>query len=86
MPTLVLVNGDGIGREVIPAAAEVLAALGLGLRFVEAHAGFEYFQKTGSAIPDETLAEIQAAGVALFGATSSPSITLPGYRSPIPKL
>jgi len=83
MPTLVLVNGDGIGREVIPAAAEVLAALGLGLRFVEAQAGFEHFQKTGNAIPDETLAEVQAAGVALFGATSSPSTTVPGYRSPI---
>ncbi len=78
-----LIPGDGIGQEVIPAAAEVLAALGLGLEFVEAKAGFEHFRRTGNAIPDETLAEVQAAGVALFGATSSPSTIVPGYRSPI---
>jgi homoisocitrate dehydrogenase len=80
---VVLVPGDGIGKEVVPAAAEVLAALGLGLKFTEAPAGFEHFQKTGQSIPDETLADIQAAGVALFGATSSPSTVVPGYRSPI---
>ncbi len=80
---VVLIPGDGVGREVIPAAAEVLAALGLGLKFVEAQAGFEHFQRTGNALPDETLAEVEAAGVALFGATSSPSTIVPGYRSPI---
>jgi homoisocitrate dehydrogenase len=80
---IVLIPGDGIGKEVVPAAAEVLAALGLGLKFTEAHAGFEHFQKTGNSLPDETLADIQAAGVALFGATSSPSTVVPGYRSPI---
>jgi homoisocitrate dehydrogenase len=78
-----LIPGDGVGREVIPAAAEVLAALGLGLRFVEAQAGFELFRKTGNAIPDKTLAEVESAGVALFGATSSPSSVVAGYRSPI---
>ncbi|RPI30778.1 MAG: isocitrate/isopropylmalate dehydrogenase family protein [Chloroflexota bacterium] len=81
--SICLVPGDGIGREVIPAAAEVLAGLGLGLRFIEAQAGFEHFMKTGNAIPDETLADIEAAGVALFGATSSPSAVVAGYRSPI---
>jgi homoisocitrate dehydrogenase len=78
-----LIPGDGIGREVIPAAAEVLAALGQGFKFVEAPAGFEHFRRAGNAIPDETLAEVEAAGVALFGATSSPSSAAPGYRSPI---
>ncbi len=83
MPKVVLIPGDGVGQEVIPAAAEVLAALGLGLDFVEAPAGFEHFSRTGNAIPDETLAEVEAAGLALFGATSSPSTVVPGYRSPI---
>jgi homoisocitrate dehydrogenase len=78
-----LINGDGAGKEVIPAAAEVLAALGLGLQFVEACAGFEYFRQSGDAIPDVTLAEVEACGVALFGATSSPSTKVDGYRSPI---
>lgn len=80
---IVLIPGDGVGQEVIPAAAEVLGALGLGLRFVEAPAGFEHFKKTGDAIPDETVAEVASAGVALFGATSSPSTAVDGYHSPI---
>lgn len=78
-----LINGDGVGREVIPAAAEVLAALGLGLEFVEAPAGFEHFQQSGDAIPDATLTVVAECGVALFGATSSPSTKVEGYRSPI---
>ncbi len=78
-----LINGDGIGQEVIPAAAEVLAALGLGIEFAEARAGFEYFRQSGEAIPDATLASVEACGVALFGATSSPSAKVDGYRSPI---
>jgi homoisocitrate dehydrogenase len=78
-----LINGDGVGNEVIPAAAEILAALGLGLEFIEAQAGFEQFQRSGNAIPDETLSAIESTGVAMFGATSSPSISVEGYRSPI---
>jgi homoisocitrate dehydrogenase len=78
-----LINGDGIGQEVIPAAAEVLASLGLGIEFVEAPAGFEHFRHSGDAIPDATLTEVEACGVALFGATSSPSTKADGYRSPI---
>nr|MBI2905837.1 isocitrate/isopropylmalate dehydrogenase family protein [Chloroflexota bacterium] len=83
MTTICLIPGDGVGREVIPAAAEVLAGLSLGLEFVEADAGFDYFQRSGEAIPDATLAAIESAGVALFGATSSPSTKVEGYRSPI---
>ncbi|MCC7358394.1 MAG: isocitrate/isopropylmalate dehydrogenase family protein [Anaerolineales bacterium] len=78
-----LVPGDGVGQEVIPAAAEVLAALGLELRFVEASAGFAHFEQTGEAMPETTLADVAAAGLALFGATSSPSRKVAGYRSPI---
>ena len=83
MVKICLINGDGVGKEVIPAAAEVLGVLGLDLEFVEAHAGFEFFRESGNAIPDATLAEIEACGVALFGATSSPSTKVDGYRSPI---
>lgn len=83
MIRICLISGDGVGKEVITAAAEVLAALGLGLEFVETHAGFEHFKQSGDAIPDATLSTVEACGVALFGATSSPSIKVEGYRSPI---
>ena len=83
MIKICLINGDGVGKEVIPAAAEVLAALGLGIEFAEAYAGFEHFKQCGDAIPDATLADVERCGVALFGATSSPSTKVDGYRSPI---
>ena len=38
-----LIEGDGIGHEVIPAARRVLEATGLPLEFVEAEAGCETF-------------------------------------------
>ena len=81
--TTALIPGDGIGREVVPAAAEVLAATGVPIRFVELGAGWETFQRTGTALPERTVEALAAGHAALFGAVSSPSHRVPGYRSPI---
>jgi len=81
--TICLIPGDGIGQEVIPAAAEVLQALKLDLTFVEAQAGFACFEKHGSALPEDSLALARRSDAVLFGATSSPSTIVAGYRSPI---
>ncbi|MBX3084601.1 MAG: isocitrate/isopropylmalate dehydrogenase family protein [Anaerolineae bacterium] len=81
--TVCLINGDGVGKEVVPAAARVLDALNLDIRFTEAEAGWECFQKNGSALPESTKATIQAADGMIFGATSSPSTKVPGYSSPV---
>lgn len=78
-----LIPGDGVGREVIPATAEVLSALGLGLTFVTADAGFDCFRQRGNALPDSTLAAVAESTATLFGATSSPSVNVDGYHSPI---
>jgi homoisocitrate dehydrogenase len=75
--------GDGIGREVIPAALDVLRATGLPFEFVTAEAGWECFKRHGASLPDETLAAARAADAVLFGAVSSPSHPVAGYRSPI---
>jgi homoisocitrate dehydrogenase len=83
MPLICLIPGDGIGREVIPAAAQVLAAAQPDLRFVEADAGWDCFQGTGSALPDATRASVASADATLFGATQSPSGPVAGYASPI---
>ena len=78
-----LIAGDGVGKEVIPAARHVLEATGVALDFVELQAGWETFQQTGSALPDETVQALKECDGALFGAVSSPSHRVPGYSSPI---
>jgi homoisocitrate dehydrogenase len=61
----------------------VLRATGLPFEFVPAEVGWECFQRHGASLPDETLAAARAADAVLFGAVSSPSHPVPGYRSPI---
>ncbi|MCE5259673.1 MAG: isocitrate/isopropylmalate dehydrogenase family protein [Chloroflexi bacterium] len=78
-----LIEGDGIGREVIPAARRVLEALPLALEFVTAEAGWDSFQRTGSALPEATLEAVRSARATLFGAVSSPLNPVAGYHSPI---
>lgn len=84
MPTICLIPGDGVGQEVIPAAARVLAAVLPDVRFVEADAGWDCYLRRGTALPDETLRAVAEADATLFGATQSPTTgEVAGYRSPI---
>ena len=83
MPQICLIPGDGIGQEVIPAAAQVLQPVVPDLRFVTAEAGWACFQQHGTALPAETLVSVQASDAVLFGATASPSHRVEGYESPI---
>ncbi len=80
---LVVIPGDGIGHEVVPAAVSVLQAVIPDLQIVPAEAGWACFQTHGVAVPEETLAAIRACGAALFGAVASPAYKVPGYRSAI---
>ncbi|MFZ2487737.1 MAG: isocitrate/isopropylmalate dehydrogenase family protein [Anaerolineae bacterium] len=83
MTTICLIPGDGVGQEVIPAAARVLAAVLPAARLVQAEAGWDCFSRTGTALPAATLAAVAAADATLFGATQSPSTVVAGYQSPI---
>lgn len=77
------------GKHVIPAAQRVLEATpGLpALSFIPLQAGFEHFQKTGVALPAETVQVLKnECQAAMFGAVSSPSHKVEGYSSPIVKL
>jgi len=78
-----VIPGDGVGREVIPCAVDVLRRVIPDLDTVEADAGWDCFTRTGNALPDDTKRKIHACGAALFGAVSSPSKKVEGYRSPI---
>ncbi|MEA3407368.1 MAG: isocitrate/isopropylmalate dehydrogenase family protein [Chloroflexota bacterium] len=78
-----LVEGDGIGHEVVPAGKRLLEATGLPFTFTEAEAGWATFQRQGTALPEETLQAVMDADATLFGAVSSPLAAAEGYRSPI---
>lgn len=80
---VVLIRGDGIGPEVVSAAITVLEATGVAFSFSDAEAGWDCFQRRGTALPEETLAAVRQAGAALFGAVSSPLERVDGYQSPI---
>jgi homoisocitrate dehydrogenase len=83
MHRLCVIEGDGIGKEVIPAAQRVIKAVLPEVEFVPAFAGWEYFQQHGESVPEETLKTVRECGTALFGAVSSPSHKVAGYRSAI---
>nr|3AH3_A Chain A, Homoisocitrate dehydrogenase [Thermus thermophilus HB27]3AH3_B Chain B, Homoisocitrate dehydrogenase [Thermus thermophilus HB27]3AH3_C Chain C, Homoisocitrate dehydrogenase [Thermus thermophilus HB27]3AH3_D Chain D, Homoisocitrate dehydrogenase [Thermus thermophilus HB27] len=74
-----LIEGDGIGYEVIPAARRVLEATGLPLEFVEAEAGWETFERRGTSVPEETVVKILSCHATLFGAATIPTRKVPGF-------
>jgi homoisocitrate dehydrogenase len=80
---IAIIPGDGIGREVVPAAQQVLEAAGVKAEYLQLDAGFATFQRTGNALPPATLEAARTCDGALFGAVSSPSTRTPGYASPI---
>ncbi|WP_144903683.1 3-isopropylmalate dehydrogenase [Halobellus captivus] len=64
---IVVIEGDGIGTEVVPAAVSVLEAVG-DFEFVEAEAGDGVLEATGEALPQETYDTVADADATLFGA------------------
>jgi homoisocitrate dehydrogenase len=82
-----LIEGDGIGHEVIRAARTVLEGIQvtgeLEFTWLKAQAGWELFERTGNSIPDETLDAVRATEATLFGAATSPSAKVPGFRGAI---
>ena len=65
--TVVVIPGDGIGREVVPAARRVIDAVA-DVEFVEAEAGDATNERTGEALPTETYELVASADATLFGA------------------
>ncbi|MBE6498466.1 MAG: NAD-dependent isocitrate dehydrogenase [Methanobrevibacter sp.] len=65
---IAIVPGDGIGREVMEATLFVLDSLGIDFDYVYGEAGDECLEKTGTALPAQTLEIIRNADACLFGA------------------
>ena len=68
-----LIEGDGIGHEVIPATRRVLDAAGLSAEYVHAEAGYEYFLDHGTSVPQATYDAVENTDASLFGAATSPT-------------
>jgi 3-isopropylmalate dehydrogenase len=65
---IVVIEGDGIGQEVVPAAVAVLEAVDAEFTFTHAEAGDAVLAETGEALPDATYDAVEAADATLFGA------------------
>ncbi len=66
--TIVVIPGDGVGQEVVPAAVDVLEALDPGFEFASYEAGDHVADERGTPLPAETRAAVEAADATLFGA------------------
>ncbi|MFY0581073.1 isocitrate dehydrogenase (NAD(+)) [Cystobacter fuscus] len=69
--TVTVINGDGIGPEVMAATLRVLKALEVPLEFEHHDAGAECIAKFGTNLPDATVESVLRNGVALKGPTGT---------------
>ena len=82
MKKVVVIKGDGIGKEVVPEAVRVLNAVTNQLELIPAHMGLECNKVYGWFLPPKTLELIKESDSVLFGAITTP-IADPNYRSPL---
>jgi isocitrate dehydrogenase (NAD+) len=71
MRKVTLINGDGIGPEVMGAATRVLEALKAPLEFEHHDAGAEVANKYGTNLPHTTVESVMRNGVGLKGPTAT---------------
>jgi 3-isopropylmalate dehydrogenase len=87
---IAVMPGDGIGAEVMEAATDVLRKLvrrhGLGLATETLEAGAFCYQRTGTAMSEETFRKAKAADAILLGAMGWPGIRYPDGTEIAPQL
>ena len=76
---VVLIKGDGIGKEICDSVIRVSDALNCDINWIECEAGSEYYEKSGKLMEDTLLEKIEGCGLALKGPTATPIGT--GFRS-----
>jgi len=72
MTRIAVVEGDGIGHEVIPVAKQVLALLHPEYDFFPVEVGYSKWEETGCPCADHDIAELKTADAILFGAITTP--------------
>jgi len=84
VPRIAIIEGDGIGKEVIPVAREILAAVRPDLEFFPVEVGYGRWERTGEAITSADIRALKEADAILFGAVTTPPD--PEYRSVIVRM
>jgi methanogen homoisocitrate dehydrogenase len=74
-----VIEGDGIGKEVIPVAIDVLNAVNLDFEPVPVEIGYGKWERTGLAMDEDDLELIRSCDCILFGAITTPND--PDYQS-----
>ncbi|MCG8339048.1 MAG: isocitrate/isopropylmalate dehydrogenase family protein [Proteobacteria bacterium] len=88
---IAVLEGDGVGREVMPVCLELLNAVAnkvgtFQFQFKHLEAGADLFQRTGEAFPDATFQEAKSADAILLGAMGIPEVRYPDGREIAPQL
>ncbi|MBP2029972.1 methanogen homoisocitrate dehydrogenase [Methanohalophilus levihalophilus] len=76
---LAVIEGDGVGKEVIPAALQVLDCFPISFEKVPFEVGYGRWEKTGQAISDDDIELLRGCDCILFGAVTTPPD--PNYKS-----
>jgi isopropylmalate/isohomocitrate dehydrogenase-like protein len=82
---IVVIEGDGIGAEVVPQAVRALRSVAPEVELVPAEMGLRSKERLGSYLPDATMDAIHDSDACLFGAITTPDDEQ-SYRSPILRL
>jgi len=69
---ITLIEGDGIGPEVIGSAVKTIESAGVDITWNSAFAGEKAIEKFNEAIPQETVDSIKKTKVALKGPLATP--------------
>jgi len=72
MTRIAVVEGDGIGHEVIPVARDVLALLHPEYEFYPVEVGYGRWVESGCPCNDQDIESLQVADAVLFGAITTP--------------
>jgi len=72
MTKIAVVEGDGIGHEVIPVAQKVLEALHPEYEYFPVEVGYGKWEKTGCPCADQEISDLKTADAVLFGAVTTP--------------
>src|SRR6188508_1524706 len=89
--TIVVLPGDGIGREVMQPCIRLLESAAAGctdltLRFESHEAGAALFLQTGVALPEEVLRAAASADAILLGAMGHPDVRYPNGTEVVPQI